>query len=197
MAVEIIYEAHSTTTDNEAGISTGWLPGRLSARGRREAGELGKRYHDQGIAAVFSSDLDRSVETARIAFPEGRPPIHQDVRLRECDYGDLNGRPSRLVAARRARHLDEPFPGGQSYRQVLAATDAFLCDLARDWDGRKVLLIAHTANQWALHCLLAGASLQDLLDIPFTWQPGWSYTLPTGWRGRSHAPSRHGATGEG
>lgn len=27
MTVEIVYETHSTTTDNEAGIATGWLPG--------------------------------------------------------------------------------------------------------------------------------------------------------------------------
>lgn len=85
MAVEIIYETHSITTDNEAGISTGWLPGHLSAQGRREALELGERRRNQGIATVFTSDLLRAVETARIAFPDGRPPIRQDTRLRECD----------------------------------------------------------------------------------------------------------------
>ena len=190
MAVEIIYETHATTTDNEAGISTGWLPGRLSAQGRREARELGERRRSQDIAAVFSSDLYRSVETAQIAFPDGRPPIHQDARLRECDYGQFNGQPSQLVAAQRVGHLDDPFPGGQSYRQVLAATDTFLQDLARDWDGRRILLVAHTANQWALECLLAGASLQDLLKAPFTWQAGWSYTLPSGWGSQSGEPSR-------
>jgi broad specificity phosphatase PhoE len=177
MAVEIIYETHATTTDNEAGISTGRLHGRLSAQGRREARELGERRRGQDIAAVFSSDLLRSVETARIAFPDGRPPLHQDARLRECDYGDLNGGPSSAVAARRARHIDEPFPGGQSYREVLAATASFLDDLAAHWDGTRVLLIAHTANQWSLDCLLAGARLQDLLEAPFTWRPGWIYTL--------------------
>lgn len=190
MAVDISYETHATTTDNEAGISTGWLQGQLSAQGRREARELGERHRGRDIAAVFSSDLSRSVETARIAFPDGRPPIHQDARLRECDYGEFNGQPSHLVAARRARHIDDPFPGGQSYRQVVAATDAFLQDLARDWDGRRVLLIAHTANRWALDSLLTGTSLQDLVTAPFTWQAGWSYTLPSGWGSRPGEPSR-------
>ncbi|WP_377273374.1 histidine phosphatase family protein [Peterkaempfera sp. SMS 1(5)a] len=190
MAVDIIYETHATTTDNEAGISTGWLPGHLSAQGRDEARELGERRGGQDIAAVFSSDLYRSVETAQIAFPDGRPPIHQDTRLRECNYGRLNGQPSPLVAVRRTRHIDVPFPGGQSYRQVLAATDAFLQYLARHWDGRRILLIGHTANQWALDCLLAGASLQDLLAAPFTWQPGWSYTLPSDWGSRPGEPCR-------
>lgn len=190
MTVDIIYETHATTTDNEAGVSTGWLHGELSAQGRREARELGERRRGQDIATVFSSDLYRSVETARIAFPDGRPPIRQDARLRECDYGELNGQPSPLVAARRALHVDEPFPGGQSYRQVLAATDAFLRDVARHWDGRRVLLIGHTANLWALECLLAGASLQDQLAAPFVWRAGWSYTLPTGWPDGPGQPSQ-------
>jgi broad specificity phosphatase PhoE len=143
MSVEIVYETHSTTTDNEAGIATGWLPGRLSDLGCRQARELGERRPGDGFAAVFTSDLHRAVQTARTAFPDGRPPIHQDIRLRECNYGDLNGHPLSLIAAQRARHIDEPFPGGQSYRQVATATRAFLHDLAIGWNGSRILVIAH------------------------------------------------------
>ncbi|MGA5820074.1 histidine phosphatase family protein [Kitasatospora sp. NPDC094028] len=179
MAVEIVYETHATTVDNEAGIATGWLPGRLSELGRRQAGELGERRRGDGLAAVFTSDLHRAVETAGIAFPDGRPAIHQDVRLRECDYGRLNGAPAALIAAQRTGRIDDPFPGGQSYRQVLTATEAFLRDLATHWDGRRILVIAHSANRWALDCLLTGASLADLLAAPPPWRPGWYYTLDT------------------
>ncbi|MFD0472307.1 histidine phosphatase family protein [Nonomuraea thailandensis] len=73
MAVELIYETHATTTDNEDGISTGWLPGELSAAGHRQARELGDRRRADGLAAVFVSDLHRAVQTARIAFPDAHP----------------------------------------------------------------------------------------------------------------------------
>ncbi|MDH6580802.1 histidine phosphatase family protein [Kitasatospora sp. MAP5-34] len=178
MAVEIVCETHATTTDNEAGIATGWLPGELSELGRRQARELGERRPGDGFAAVFVSDLHRAVRTARIAFPDAPPPIYQDIRLRECNYGDLNGSPMPLVAAQRARRIDEPFPGGQSYRQVVGATDAFLHDLAAGWDGSRILVIAHSANRWALEHLLAGRPLEDVLDAPPAWRPGWYYTLP-------------------
>ncbi|MEY9875062.1 broad specificity phosphatase PhoE [Streptacidiphilus sp. MAP12-33] len=181
MAVEIVYETHSTTVDNEAGIATGWLPGRLSPRGRRQAAELGERRRGDGFAAVFTSDLHRAVQTAQIAFPDGRPVIHRDRRLRECDYGELNGAPAAVIAAQRARRLTDPFPGGQRYREVLDATASFLRDLLAERDGSRVLLIAHSANRWSLDCLLAGARLEDVLASPPPWRAGWRYTLPGDW----------------
>jgi broad specificity phosphatase PhoE len=181
MGVAIVYETHATTTDNEAGIATGWLPGELSATGRRQARELGRRRRADHVAAVFASDLRRAVHTAQIAFAGSKIPIHHDPRLRECNYGTLNGMPITRLATERSRRIDRPFPGGQSYRQVVAQMRAFLRDLAAGWDGSRVVVIAHSANKWALDCLLGGRTLEELVDAPFGWQPGWSYTLPTGW----------------
>ena len=68
MAIELVFEAHSTTTDNEQGRATGWLPGQLSEQGRVQARQLGQRRRDDGITAVFSSDLTRAAQTASAAF---------------------------------------------------------------------------------------------------------------------------------
>jgi broad specificity phosphatase PhoE len=183
MAVEIIYETHSITTDNEAGLATGWQPGELSATGRRLARELGLRRRRDGLDVVFSSDLLRAVETAEIAFAGTGIPLRQDRRLRECDYGTCTGMPVGELASIRARHLRQPFPEGQSYQDVVDQTRDFLADLAHEWDGRKVLIIAHSANRWALANLLAGIPLAEQVDAPFRWQEGWCYRLPTGWTG--------------
>jgi hypothetical protein len=45
MAIELVFESHSTTVDNEQGRATGWLPSELSpwsAVSRRPAGALGR-----------------------------------------------------------------------------------------------------------------------------------------------------------
>ena len=175
--IELVYETHSLTLDNERGCATGWLPGELSPHGRELARELGERRRDDGIAAVFASDLRRAVETVEIAFGGSAIPIHQDARLRECDYGELNGAPAADVAAVRARHVDTPFPAGESYRQVVERTAEILGDLRRDWDGRRVCVIAHSANRWALDHLLHGTPLEELVDAPFAWREGWEYRL--------------------
>jgi broad specificity phosphatase PhoE len=177
MSVEIIYETHSTTTDNENGIATGWLAGRLSDLGISQARELGDRRRGEDIDVVFVSDLVRAVQTAELAFPEAGIPIHEDARLRECNYGLLNGAPVSEVAAERRRRVGEPFPEGQSYRQVVDQTRTFLRDLLDGCNGKKVVVIAHSANKWALDHIINGTDLETLVESPFDWQPGWRYVL--------------------
>ena len=175
--IELVYETHSTTTDNEAGIATGWLPGRLSEAGWDQARRLGRRRAEDGIAAVFASDLARAVQTAEIAFGAGPMPVFLDWRLRECNYGALNGEPADRVTAERVTHIDTPFPGGESYRDVVARTTSFLDDLRRTWHDRRVCVIAHSANRWALDHLLNGQALEDLVVAPFEWREGWEYRV--------------------
>ena len=93
MAVEIIFEFHSTSTDNEAGIASGWSDPPLSPAGRKQAKELGERRRGERIDAVFCSDLRRAAETGEIAFG-GVAPIYGDRRLREFDYGAMTGSPT-------------------------------------------------------------------------------------------------------
>ena len=40
MAIELVFEPHSTTVDNEQGRATGWLPGQLSEQGRAQVRQL-------------------------------------------------------------------------------------------------------------------------------------------------------------
>ena len=177
MAVRLTYETHATTEDNERGVATGWLPGRLSTRGRREAALLGERRAPQGYAVVLVSDLARTVETVGIAFAGSGVPIRQDARLRECDYGELNGCPVSDLHRVRLRHLTAPFPGGQSYEQVVDQMRDLLGEIRAELDGGRVLLVAHSANRCALQHLLDGTPLADAVAAPLDWQPGWEWTL--------------------
>ena len=168
----LIYETHSTTLDNENGIATGWLPGELSERGRQESVELGERR--RGVDVVFSSDLRRAVQTVELS---GLTIPHlQDWRLRECNYGTLNGAPMDALNPRVER-VHTAFPGGQSYNDVVELTRSFLDDIKRWYDGGVVLVVAHSANRWALGHLLEGQSLNELIAVPFDWRPGWEYVL--------------------
>jgi alpha-ribazole phosphatase/probable phosphoglycerate mutase len=175
--IAVVFETHSTSTDNERWIASGWLDPGLSQLGRRQAREVGERHAREEISAVFTSDLRRAVDTARIAFTERGIPIFHDWRLRECNYGGLNGTPAAGLEAERARHVYEPFPGGESYNQVAERVRGFLHDLPPRFEDQRVVVVGHTATKWALDHLLEGIALKELVEASFRWQPGWLYSL--------------------
>ncbi len=177
MSVAVVFETHSISVDNELGIATGWNQGALSETGRELARELGDRRRDDGIAVVFTSDLRRAVETAEIAFAGASLPVVRDPRLRECNYGTQNGMPRAQLEAERRLRLDEPYPGGESWRQAVERVGGFLHDLPRSHDGERVLVIGHIATRWALEHVAAGVALDTLVETPFVWREGWEYTL--------------------
>jgi 2,3-bisphosphoglycerate-dependent phosphoglycerate mutase len=178
MPIEIVFETHALSADNERGIATGWLPGRLSEQGRVNAAEMGRRRRDDGIAAVFTSDLRRALETAEIAFGDSEIPILHDWRLRECDFGARNGSPAAEVKADRLDFCDRPYPGGESHGQAIARVAGFLVDLPSRWAGARVMLIGHLATYRALEQATSGASVRELVGADFTWRSeGWEYRL--------------------
>jgi len=177
VAIEVVFETHSTTVDNEQGRATGWLPGELSERGVLQARELAARRADDGIAVVFCSDLRRAVQTASVAFSGAAIGVLHDWRLRECDYGQRNGMPAAELHAGRAEHLDCPYPGGESWRQAVARVGRFIGDLPLRWDGQRVLVIGHVATRWGLDHFINGTPLETLAGQDFAWQAGWEYRL--------------------
>jgi broad specificity phosphatase PhoE/catechol 2,3-dioxygenase-like lactoylglutathione lyase family enzyme len=193
--VELVYETHALTTDNESGIATGWLPGTLSERGRANAVELGRRRRQDNISAIVVSDLRRAIETVEIAFAGVRIPVLHDGRLRECNYGALNGMPSSRLEAERAGHVRTPWPAGESYADVVSRTASLLEEIAAQWGGSRLLLVGHSANKWALDYLLLGRPLDVLVREGLAWQEGWEYALPAGWSRRAAHTATDVATG--
>lgn len=174
--VTVVFESHGTTFDNEAHLSSGWNNVELSPIGEKQSVEMRLRYKDELFDAIFSSDLKRAIESARIGF-EGRFPIVIDQRLRECNYGDFTQHPSAEVDIEKPKRITTPFPNGESYEQTSVRMKAFLDDLMRDYDRKRVMIIGHRATQYGLEHWILGKPLVDVVPAPWKWQPGWTYTL--------------------
>jgi alpha-ribazole phosphatase/probable phosphoglycerate mutase len=172
----IIFEAHGTTFDNEAHLSSGHNDVALSPLGEQQSREMGERYKDDHFDAIFCSDLQRAYKSAEIAFGD-KWPIIKDARLRECDYGDFTQHPSAEVDIEKPQRIHTPFPNGESYEQTTARMKSFLDDLKKDYDGKRVMIIGHRATQYGLDNLINSVSLETLTASHFKWQPGWEYTL--------------------
>lgn len=180
MAVSITYFVHGTTVDNENGISSGWLDAELSELGKRQSVALKDQIAEQGFDVVFSSDLKRAVDSAKLAF-EGAVPIILDPRLRECNYGDYNGKPSAIVEPMQEENIFQRFPNGESYEDVKTRIADFLDFLKKNYGGRRVAIVAHKAPQLALDVLCKGKTWGEAFAEDWrktkSWKPGWEYEI--------------------
>lgn len=180
MSVKITYFVHGTTTDNEQEISSGWKDVELSELGIQQSKELTEKTSHKQFDVVFTSDLQRAYKSAQLTWGDTYRII-QDERLRECNYGDYNGKPSEVVEPMQEESITTPMPNGESYENVKNRIASFLEDLKKDYDGKHVAIVAHKAPQLALDVLLKGMTWEEAFASDWrktkSWQPGWEYTL--------------------
>ena len=178
MAVKIIYFVHGTTTDNLEHKSTGWIPGELSEKGIEQSIDLKNQINIDEIDLVISSDLKRAIDSASYTFNEIKEILH-DKRIRECNYGDLNGADSSLV--KYEEHIIEPFPNGESLRDVETRLRDFCNYLKENFDGKTIAIVAHKAPQLALEVITKGITWEEAIDADWrktkSWKPGWIYEI--------------------
>lgn len=174
--MKVYFATHSTTTDNEIGVASGWKDVELSQLGIQQARELGDRFEDIRLDLICCSDLERAVETVRIAFGN-RIPVIIDKRLREINYGDLSGKPAEIVNQMRKKRIDEPFPNGESYKQAIARVHDFCRELKDRHAEKVILIVGHSATRFGLYTLVGNRTLEDCLSAPFVWRPYWEYDL--------------------
>lgn len=177
--VEITYFVHGTTVDNLNKKATGWLPGELSQKGIEQAKNLNKIIKDQYFDVVICSDLKRAIDSAKIDF-EGRDiKIIQDSRIRECNYGDLDGKDNFLVDY--SQHIYTPFPNGESLKDVEVRLKNFIEYLKQNFNNKKIALVSHKAPQLAFEVLTKNKTWEDALKTDWrltgNWQPGWEYII--------------------
>jgi len=178
--VKITYFVHGTTTDNQKNVSSGWKDAPLSELGIKQSKELSNQIGNNKFDVVFCSDLKRAVDSTEIIF-KGKFPIEQDKRLRECNYGDFNGKPSEIVEPMQEECIKVKFPNGESYEDVKARISDFLKFLKNNYDGKRIAIVAHKAPQLALDVLLKGKTWKQAFAEDWrkrkAWQPGWEYEI--------------------
>ena len=179
METKIIYFVHGTTTDNASKLCSGWKEAMLNDLGREQAENLGNVSKERGdkFDIIFTSDLKRAIESSNIAFPEVEKNI--DKRLRECNYGELDGQHKSLVVYE--EHIDTPFPNGESLKDVEKRMRNFVGYIKTNYKGKTIGIVAHRAPQLALDVIINGCSWEEANANDWRktgdWQPGWEYII--------------------
>jgi broad specificity phosphatase PhoE len=87
----LVLVRHGETDWNASGRLQGHTDRPLNDYGRRQARELADRLGDDGIAAIYASDLSRAKETAEIVGARLGLPVVIDADLRERNWGSWEG----------------------------------------------------------------------------------------------------------
>ena len=176
MSMEIIYFVHGTTYDNAESKCSGWKQVELNELGKEQAINLGKNTN-YTFDILYTSDLIRAINSAELAWPDINSI--QDKRLRECNYGDNDGGDKKLVVYE--DHIDNPFPNGESLKDVEKRMREFVNSLKEKHDNKTVGIVAHRAPQLALEVITKNISWEEAIKNDWrkqkAWQPGWKYVI--------------------
>ena len=176
MSIEIMYFVHGTTFDNEKSKCSGWKQVELNGLGKEQAVNLGKN-NKYKFDVLFTSDLIRAIDSANLAWPEFDKI--KDKRLRECNYGEYEGKDKKLVVYE--EHIRNPFPNGESLKDVERRMNNFINYLKEIFNDKKIGIVAHRAPQLALEVITKKISWEEAIKNDWrkmkAWQPGWKYII--------------------
>jgi len=172
----IVAVRHGETVWNAEMRMQGQLDTALSERGRWQARRAAASLGDEGIEAIFASDLERAYDTAQALATRIGLPIATDTGLRERGFGVFQGHLYADIdvrwpeAAARWRHHDPDFgpEGGETLREFSARAVAACTRIAAAHPGRSIAIVTHGG---VLDCLYRAAAGVDL-SAPRSWELG-------------------------
>lgn len=153
------YAVHGVLSDDG-----GWL----TDKGQQQARELAESLQPRGISAVYTSRMERAIQSGQVAAKAlgvGETVIDG---LQEYAVGDLAGVPyndpraQQVFNAWLADDLDVGIPGGENGHQVVQRVRDALDDIADAHPGETVLVFSHGGVMSLVIPRLSGNVRNDL-----------------------------------
>ncbi len=141
--------------------------------GRAQMEALAERLRHARIDAVFSSDLRRSAEGARIVGRHHDLPVLSLPELREMDFGAWEGLTLGEVQERFPEELEKRqkdvaeyrIPGGESLASFSRRVLTCLGKLLEEREGEHVLLVVHGMVNRIVLCDALGMDLSRVFSL--------------------------------
>jgi len=170
----IIAIRHGQTAWNLAARIQGHVDIGLDETGLWQARRLAAAVADAGITALYSSDLQRALQTAQAVAARTGLSVVTDAGLRERGFGAFEGHTHADIErqwpaqALRWRRRDPEFgaEGGETLAAFYGRAVACATRLAARHPGESIALVAHGG---VMDCLYRAATRAGL-QAPRTWQ---------------------------
>lgn len=158
--MRIILVRHGHTTWNGENRYQGHKNSDLSELGRLQAASVADRLADEKIDAIYSSDLQRAVDTAEAIAGYHGLPVHTDCRLREAAFGEWEGltvseikeRYPDLYERYRADSISNRAPGGETLDQLQTRVVSAVEEIVSMHPVGTVVAVVHGGPIRAFFC---------------------------------------------
>lgn len=165
---KLLLVRHGDTELNSAQRYWGQSDVKLSAAGLRQAERLRDRLAKQKVDAIYSSDLQRALVTAKIIASRHGLEVITCVELREINFGDAEGLTfdeiSQLFPKVTKMWLERnpglQYPGGERVDEFNKRVSKFLGRLDKHTAEETILIVAHSGVLRTLICYLLGIELK-------------------------------------
>ncbi|CAN5895159.1 histidine phosphatase family protein [soil metagenome] len=170
----ILFLVRHALTPVTGKVLIGRLPGYpLSEKGREQAADTGRRLAGAPLKAIYSSPMERCVETAVAVAGHHKLKVLTVDDLAEIDYGSWQGRTLKsLYGAKgwkqlRARPADFRFPGGETIREAHTRGMVAVEALRQKHKDRAIVVCSHCdmIKLIVAGCLGLGIDLYDRINI--------------------------------
>lgn len=162
--MKLILVRHGETVGNMKSIAQGHMQGSLTRKGIKQAKLLAEELKKYKIDAIYSSDLKRAANTAKIISKYHKKiKINHTKKLRERGMGIFENKHIKFVHAHREnsklpRHLWRPprndLYEGESYEDIQKRVNGFLEKIKKTHKNDMVLFVAHgMVNRIIIHTL--------------------------------------------
>jgi broad specificity phosphatase PhoE len=156
-------------TDAVGKTITGRLPGvYLNERGKRQVSVLADQLKGLSIDAIYSSPMERAIETANTIAAPHHLNVSVLEELNEIDCGDWSGRTIEELRSERSFQLFNSFrsgtriPGGETMPEVQLRMVNCIEKLVNKHREQTVALVSHGDPLKAIACFYMGIHL-DLM----------------------------------
>jgi alpha-ribazole phosphatase len=147
--MRVILVRHYQTQSNAEGRIIGWMDSPPCADWKDDIDFIDGRLREQGICfdAIYSSDLQRARETARVyAQSFDVAEITGKAELKEINYGELQTKTKTWAYEQYPEHKKNPdlvYPDGESFRQMQLRGVRSLSSLALSHPNDTILIVSH------------------------------------------------------
>lgn len=141
------------------------IPSPLTEKGIRQIKRIAKKLRKENIDLIFSSDLERTKQTAEIIAKELQKKVIFDKRLREIKAGELEGKSIKEFQSfwkNWEERLWKRPRGGENFLDLQKRVFSFFEDLERKYQGKTILIVSHQAPLFAIQAFFENWSIKEI-----------------------------------